>query len=108
MRIILIGAESTGLGAQLAAQLHLDHIHGPEQLAADGFVLEGWPRDLRDAQALDSALRSRAADVDAVVWLGGGSEAVIDHYRGRVVEVPPGDDLLGSALDGLREVLLAA
>ncbi|MEO8095190.1 MAG: hypothetical protein ABI632_09665 [Pseudolysinimonas sp.] len=113
MRIVLIGAESTGLGIVLAAHLHLDHIRRLEEIAADGFVLDGSPRDLAEARTLGAVLRSRGADVDAVVWLPGGvlsshTEAVLQHYRGRVVELNAGGDVLEAALSGLREAMLAA
>ena len=113
MRIVLFGAEATGLGAALAAHLHLDHIQRPEEIAADGFVLEGAPRDVDEARSLDASLRRRAADIDAVLWvrsrpLTPQTESVLDHYRGRVVELEPGADPLEAAIDGLREALLTA
>ena len=111
MRIVLIGAVSAGLGAALADHLDLDHVHRPDEITRDAFVLEGWPRDLREAIALDAALSRRAADVDVVLWLRGSpstprSEAVLDHYRGRIVEFEGGADSVESALDGIREALL--
>lgn len=110
MRIVLIGAEQTGLGSELAERLHLPHLRGLDEIAGDGFVLDGAPRDLAEARALDAVLRLRASEVDAVLWARGGAavpEAVLDHYLGRVVELEPAD-LLESALRGLREALLAA
>jgi len=113
MRIVLIGSESGVLGAALAEYLHLDHIRHPEEISADGFVLDGAPRDVAEARALDAVLRGRAADVSAVVWVTGRPptpqvEAVLDHYRGRVVEVDPGEGAFDAALEGLRESLLTA
>jgi adenylate kinase family enzyme len=105
MRIVVLGA--TGLGTALAQHLHLEHIRRPEELHADGFVLDGAPRSLDEARALDAMLRGRAAEVDAVLVLGAADPAVLGHYFGRVVELDAGDPF-ESALAGLREVLLAA
>lgn len=109
MRIALIGAGSTGLGAALAAHLHLDHVQRPGEITTDGFVLDGAPRDLAEAHALDAILRTRAAEVEAVLWLRGDvkppTETVLDHYRGRVIELEPSDGLFDEALDRLRETL---
>jgi adenylate kinase family enzyme len=107
MRIVVIG--TPGLGAALAERLHLEHIQRPEEVHADAFVLDGSPRDLAEARALDAMLRARAAEVDAVLLVRGGAvdEAVLDHYLGRVIELEAAD-AFESALDHLREVLLAA
>lgn len=108
MRIIVLAAP--GLGAALAQHLHLEHIQRPEEVHADAFVLDGAPHDLAGARALDAVLRSRAAEVDAVLVVRGGAagyEPVLDYYFGRVIELDPAD-AFESALAGLREVLLAA
>jgi len=107
MRIVVIGAESAGLGAQLAAHLHLPHLHGVAEVTGDAFVIDGAPRDAAEARALDAILRARAAEVDAVLVLGAAPEDVVGHYHGRVVELEAAD-AFDSALAGLREVLLAA
>ena len=111
MRIVLIGAESTGLGAALAAHLHVDHIRDVGAAAGDGFVLDGAPRALAEAELLDARLRARAADLDAVLWLPVGTpsaeaDAVLDYYAGRIVQLEAGATPLEAALDGLREALL--
>jgi adenylate kinase len=105
MRIVVLGAP--GLGTALADHLHLERIQRPDEVHADGFVLDGAPRDLEEARALDDLLRGRAARVDAVLVFGPAPSEVLDHYFGRVIELDAAD-ALGSALDHLREVLLAA
>ncbi|HWM33749.1 MAG TPA: hypothetical protein VNR36_05870 [Pseudolysinimonas sp.] len=105
MRIVVIGAD--GVGAALAEHLHLEHIRSVADVHADGFVLDGAPRDLAEAHALDVLLRARAAEVDAVLVLGPAAPEVLDHYFGRVIELDPADPF-DAALAGLREVLLAA
>lgn len=105
MRIVVIG--DPGLGAALAEHLHLEHIQRPEEVHSDAFVLDGAPRSLDEARALDAMLRARASEVDAVLAVDGGDPAVLDHYLGRVIELDSAGGL-ESALDRLREVLLAA
>ena len=105
MRIVVLG--TFGLGAALAEHLHLEHIQRVEEVQADGFVLDGAPRDLTEARALDAVLRARAAEVDAVLVLGPTAPEVLEHYLGRVIELDPAD-AFEAALAGLREVLLAA
>lgn len=112
MRIVLLGAVPTGLGAALAARLQVHHIQDVDDVAADGFVLEGAPHDVVEAQALNKVLRRRASDVIAVLWVLGGpvsqqTEAILDHFRGLVVEVEPGEDAFDSALGRLREALFS-
>ena len=106
MRIIVLG--TYGLGAALASHLHLPHIQRVEEVTSDGFVVDGAPRTLAEARALDAMLRSRAAEVDAVLVAGPADPQVLDHYLGRVIELDPDAETFELALQGLREVLLAA
>lgn len=111
MRIIVIGTESTVLAAMLAERLQLTYVRQLDRLAGDGFVLDGVPRDVDQARALDRLLRSWAIEIDAVLWLNEApippeTEAVLEHYLGRVIELDPRNEMLESALDGLRESLL--
>ena len=106
MRIIVIG--SPELSTALASHLHLDHVRELADIAHDGFVLDGTMLVLAEARALDAVLRARAAEVDAVLWLQGGDPGVLAHYTGRVIELDGEAETFEAALDGLREVLLAA
>lgn len=107
MRIIVIGSRE--LSSALAAHLRLDPVAEVGEIATDGFVLDGTALTVSDARALDAVLRTRAAEIDAVLVLGhaAGSEDVLAHYFGRVIELDPADPF-EDALAGLREVLLAA
>jgi hypothetical protein len=105
MRIIVIGAPV--VATALAGHLTLPIVSRVDEITTDGFVLDGSALALPDARALDIVLRSRAAEVDAVLVLGRADGELVDHYLGRVIELDPAD-AFGSALDGLREVLLAA
>ena len=106
MRIIVIG--SADLSRALGAHLHLPDVRELGEIATDGFVLDGSTLTLADARALDLVLRSRAAEVEAVLWVQGGDAALLDHYAGRVVELDAAADTFEAALDRLREVLLVA
>ena len=113
MRIVVIGAESTDLAAILAERLRLPLVRRIDRVDREEFVLDGAPRGLDEAKELDSRLRSWAAEVDAVLWLRGDplspqTEAVLDHYTGRIIELDTLEDVVASALAGLREALLAA
>ena len=105
MRIIAIGAEA--VAREVAERLGLPYVAHLPEISSDGFVLDGTRLRVADAGALDVVLRSRASEVDAVLWLDGGDAEVLERYRGRVIELDPVDPL-ESALAGLREVLLVS
>ena len=100
IRIVLAGA--TGevrrmLAASLAARLG---VGGDPR--ADGFVLADPPAD---PVAFDAELARRGAELDALVHLGAAPEALLDHYRRALVEVPEAD--VERVLERLREALVA-
>jgi hypothetical protein len=68
----------------------------------DGFVLADPPLD---PAAFDADLARRGAEVDALVNLGGASEALLAHYGRAVIEAPGADD--DGILERLREALVA-
>lgn len=105
MRIIAIG---TGpVGRELADRLGLPYLDSAHEISTEGFVLDGSGMVVPEARALDSALRARACEIDAVLWAAGGDPGILEHYHGRVVSLDDGE-ALESALAGLREILLAA
>jgi adenylate kinase family enzyme len=123
-RIVLIGAESTGQGELLAKAIRATHlivpVGGSEMEAAiatttDGFVLEGYPFDVNQAEQLDAFLDARAASVEIALWFRTDAapteheERLLHHYRGRVVEVDASGteaELRERALAGVREATL--
>ncbi len=48
-----------------------------------GFILDGFPRDLAQAEALDTMLAARGQKLDRVVLLKIGEEALVDRISGR-------------------------
>jgi len=70
--------------------------------AGDGFVLADPPADPAE---FDATLARIGAEVDALVHLGGASEALLDHYGRAVVEVRSTE--VEDILAALREALVA-
>jgi adenylate kinase len=62
-------------------QLVAERLAQPD--AAGGFVLDGFPRTLAQAQALDDLLKQRDQRLDAVLELAVDDEALVDRISGR-------------------------
>ena len=60
--------------------------------AADGFLLDGYPRTLEQVGYLDSALAAREQSLDAVIRLEADTEAVVARLRKRAIEQGRVDD----------------
>ena len=104
IRILLAGGPEetrTTLAGLLRERLGLT-ADSAGSAGSDGFVLAAPPADL---DALDTELARRGAELDALVHLGGASDALLDRYPRAVVEVRSAevDDILAA----LREALVA-
>lgn len=51
--------------------------------AADGFLLDGYPRTVDQAFALDQFLTARGTELDAVILLEADTDAVVERLLGR-------------------------
>lgn len=63
-----------------------------EHDARDGFVLDGFPRNLAQAEALDEMLSDIGRSLDAVLFFDISDEVAVERIRGRAVEEGRDDD----------------
>ena len=63
-----------------------------EQDARDGFVLDGFPRNLAQAEALDGMLAEIRRGLDAVLFFDLLDEIAVERIRGRALDEGRDDD----------------
>jgi adenylate kinase len=63
-----------------------------EDDAADGFLLDGYPRTLEQVSYLDELLASKGQALDAVIQLVADQDAVVARLRKRAIEQGRTDD----------------
>ena len=84
-----------------------------KNLPSRDFILDGYPRNLKQAETLKAILQNKKADIDAVIFLDVSKETVVERLSGRrvckkcganyhVKNIPPKKegmcDVCGSAL----------
>ncbi|HEU4360080.1 MAG TPA: adenylate kinase [Mycobacterium sp.] len=67
--------------SELTNQLVDDRLNHSD--AADGFILDGYPRSLEQAKALHRMLQRRGTDIDAVVEFRVTQEELLQRLKGR-------------------------
>jgi len=67
--------------SDLTNQLVDDRLSNPD--AADGFILDGYPRSLEQAKALHEMLQRRGVDIDAVVEFRVSQEELLQRLKAR-------------------------
>ena len=67
--------------SELTNQLVDDRLNDPD--AANGFILDGYPRSLEQAKALHEMLDRRGTDIDAVVEFRVSEEELLQRLKGR-------------------------
>ena len=77
-----------------------ERIAAPDALA--GFVLDGFPRTVDQAGALDRLLEGNGKDISAVVNLSVPDSALIDRLAGRSGQEKRSDDRQETVLERLR------
>ena len=63
-----------------------------EQDARNGFVLDGFPRNLAQAEALDGMLAEIGRGLDAVLFFDLSDELAVERIRGRALDEGRDDD----------------
>ena len=63
-----------------------------EQDARDGFVLDGFPRNLAQSEALDGMLAEIGRGLDAVLFFDLSDELAVERIRGRALDEGRDDD----------------
>ena len=63
-----------------------------EEDARDGFVLDGFPRNVTQAEALDGMLAEIGRGLDAVLFFDLSDELAVERIRGRALDEDRDDD----------------
>ena len=67
--------------AELTNQLVDDRLNRPD--AANGFILDGYPRSVEQAKALHEMLGRRGTDIDAVLEFRVSEDELLQRLKGR-------------------------
>jgi adenylate kinase len=66
---------------QITIEMVLERISAPD--SAGGVILDGFPRNLKQAQALDEALSKQGKAIDKVVYIKVAKEELLERLSGR-------------------------
>jgi len=68
---------------ELVAKMLMQRMDNPD--VKKGFILDGYPRNLNQAQVLDGVLKERNLNIDMVVYLDTSDPVIIQRLGGRLV-----------------------
>ncbi|MFP3974887.1 MAG: adenylate kinase [Dehalococcoidia bacterium] len=66
---------------EITVKMVLERISEPD--CANGFILDGFPRNLEQAKALEEALKGKGQDIDKVVYIKVPEEELVRRLAGR-------------------------
>jgi adenylate kinase len=67
----------------LVAKMLMQRFDNPD--VKGGFILDGYPRNLKQAETLDSILKQRHMAIDLVVYLDSSESVILQRLTGRLV-----------------------
>ena len=67
----------------ITIQMIMERIQEPD--CAKGFMLDGFPRTLEQAKALDSAMKKRGKEIDRVFYINVSTEELVRRLGGRFI-----------------------
>jgi adenylate kinase len=68
---------------ELVTQMLMQRLNQPDTQA--GFILDGYPRNLNQAEMLDKMLKEKNAAIDMVIYLDTSDPVIIQRLSGRLV-----------------------
>jgi adenylate kinase len=68
---------------EIVAEMLLHRLDSPD--TKKGFILDGYPRNLNQAETLDNMLAKKNMDIDLVIYLDTSDEVIISRLTGRLV-----------------------
>lgn len=68
---------------ELVTQMLIQRVNQPD--TKNGFILDGYPRNINQAKALDELLEKRDTRIDLVIYLDTSLKVIIERLSGRLV-----------------------
>lgn len=68
---------------ELVTQMLTQRVNLPD--TKNGFILDGYPRNINQAKALDEMLKQRSRPIDLVIYLDTSLKVIIERLSGRLV-----------------------
>lgn len=68
---------------ELVTQMLSERLKEPD--TSKGFILDGYPRTISQAETLDGILKSRSEEIDLVIYLDASDKVIVQRITGRLV-----------------------